>query len=130
MMGRLWGMASEPGRATAVRLHTWPCRGVDLRTLRQYLLDPVLPVVTLLLMSVLTVIMIVVVVGAVADMGRLFQDNPAGEAFQPGWSLTQAPWYDGAYSGYMASTNSPEESSLQFDSQAQAESSYAYSMSE
>jgi hypothetical protein len=44
-------------------------QAVDSRTrLKQYFLDPVLPMLTLLSMSVLTVVMLVVIVATVADM--------------------------------------------------------------
>jgi len=43
--------------------------------LRQYILDPVLPMLTLLSMSALTVVMLVTVVAAVADMDLRLSDG-------------------------------------------------------
>lgn len=53
--------------------HPEPVRSGTL--LKQYLLDPVLPMLTLLSMSALTVVMLVLVVTAVADMDL----RPVGE---------------------------------------------------
>ena len=51
-------------------------RAADSRTpLKQYILDPVLPMLTLLSMSVLTVFMLVTIVTAVADMDLRLPDG-------------------------------------------------------
>ena len=49
----------------------------DFRTLRRYLLDFVLPVLTLAAMSALTIVMLVMIVSAVADMGLYSQSRDA-----------------------------------------------------
>ena len=68
----------------ALRLHPLGCHADDLRTfLRKYLLDTVLPALTLLSISVLTVATIVLVATTVANMGLHL---PAGAASADPWA--------------------------------------------
>jgi len=59
----------------------WGAR--DSRTLKRYVLDFVLPVLTLAAMSVLTIVILVLVVNAVAEMGLYSQ---SGGASSDPWS--------------------------------------------
>ena len=57
-------------------LYGLPSRPTDSRTpLKQYFLDPVLPMLTLLSMSVLTIVMLVMIVTTVADMDLRLPDS-------------------------------------------------------
>lgn len=68
--------------------------------LKQYLLDPVLPVLTLLSMSALTVVMLMVIVTTVADMDVQLPGSYANVDPMSGWTDVSArrPYQDqGAY---------------------------------
>jgi hypothetical protein len=73
---------------------------VDSRTLlKRYLLDPVLPVLTLLAIGGLTVVILLLVVTAVANMEQVLQ---ASGASNDPWSATAACSDQRAYAAYIA----------------------------
>ena len=97
-------------------------RAVDSRTrLKQYFLDPVLPMLTLLSMSVLTVVMLVVIVTTVADMDTQLPGSYVSVDPWSGWTggspaglyQDQAP-----YAELAASTEPAEDLEFQPDPQS------------
>ena len=82
------------------------------RTLvKQYFLDPVLPVLTLLSMSALTIVMLVVIVTTVADMDRQLPGSYAGIDPWAGWDAAPAgdSYPDQAYADWAVSMGPAEE---------------------
>jgi hypothetical protein len=91
-MSRWWEVMFEPGQVVTARLPLPHDGASDFRTvLKQVLLDPVLPMLTLALMAVLTAAILVLVVMAVGNMERNLQSS----------SLSGDPW------SAMASGSSP-----------------------
>jgi hypothetical protein len=75
---------------------------VDFRTvLKQYLLDPVLPIVTLLAIGALTVVLLLLLVTAVANLEQVVQGS-SGVSNDP-WSATAGCTDQQAYAAYVAS---------------------------
>jgi hypothetical protein len=85
---------------------------VNSRTLlKQYFLDPVLPVLTLLSMSALTVVMLVVIVTTVADMDLQLPASYVSVDPWAGWETAPAggSYPDQAYADLAASRDAVEE---------------------
>jgi hypothetical protein len=84
-------------------------RAVNSRTLlKQYFLDPVLPMLTLLSMSALTVVMLVVIVTTVADMDLQL----------PGTYVSVDPWADihlGSAGGFYQDQGAYADSAVSMD---------------
>ncbi len=88
---------------------------VDSRTLvKQYFLDPVLPVLTLLSMSALTVVLLVVIVTTVAQMDLQLPGSYAGVDPWSGWETgpTSGSYPDEAYADAAASLDPAEDREL------------------
>jgi hypothetical protein len=82
------------------------------RTLiKQYFLDPVLPILTLLSMSALTVVLLVVIVTTVADMDLQLPGSYVSVDPWAGWETAPAggPYPDQAYADLAGSMGPAEE---------------------
>jgi hypothetical protein len=92
--------------STAWDLYTPRPDPIDFRTrLKQYFLDPVLPVLTLLSMSALTVVMLLVIVTTVADMDLQLPGSYVSVDPWAGWETPPAAksYPDEAYADVAAS---------------------------
>ena len=88
---------------------------VNSRTLvKQYFLDPVLPVLTLLSMSALTVVMLVVIVTTVAQMDMQLPGSYVGVDPWSGWETgpTGGSYPDQVYADAAASMDPAEDREL------------------
>ena len=88
---------------------------VDSRTLvKQYFLDPVLPVLTLLSMSALTVVLLVVIVTTVAEMDLQLPGTYVNVDPWSGWETGPAngSYPDQAYADLAASMDPAEDREL------------------
>jgi hypothetical protein len=88
---------------------------IHSRTLvKQYFLDPVLPVLTLLSMSALTVVMLVVIVTTVADMDLQLPGSYMSVDPWAGWETAPAggSYPDQAYADLAVSMDPAEEREL------------------
>ncbi len=91
--------ACEPGAP--------PAKTGDSRTLlKQYLLDPVLPIVTLLAIGTLAVVMLLLVVTTVGDLEQVLRD---GSAADDPWSCAATSTGPQAYAAYVTSTDATQE---------------------
>jgi hypothetical protein len=80
---------------------------VDSRTpLKQYLLDPVLPIVTLLAIGAVAVIMLLLVVTAVGDMEQVLR---GGSAADDPWSCAATSTSQHTYAAYVTSASAAQE---------------------
>jgi hypothetical protein len=80
---------------------------VDSRTLlKQYLLDPVLPIVTLLAIGTLAVVMLLLVVTTVGDMEQVLR---GGSAADDPWSCAATSTGPPAYAAYMTDADATPE---------------------
>jgi hypothetical protein len=76
---------------------------VDSRTrLKQYLLDPVLPIVTVLALGALALVMLLLVVATVGDMEQVLRGSGAGE--DP-WACAATATSPQAYAAYVTSAD-------------------------
>jgi len=92
----------------ACRLYVPRSDPVHSRTyIKQYFLDPVLPVLTLLSMSALTVVMLVVIVTTVADMNVQLPGSYMGD--------TWAGWETGPVTGFYPDQEAYADSALSMD---------------
>jgi hypothetical protein len=75
----------------------------DSRTpLKQYLLDPVLPIVTVLVIGALALVMLLLVVATVGDMEQVLRGSGAGE--DP-WACAATATSPQAYAAYVTSAS-------------------------
>jgi hypothetical protein len=79
----------------------------DSRTLlKQYLLDPVLPIVTLLAIGVLALVMLLLVVATVGDMEQVLRGSGAGE--DP-WACAATATGPQTYAAYVAREDAEQQ---------------------
>ena len=106
-MGQMMKNACElvPGHVS--ELYAPHPEAADFRTLlKRYLLDPVLPIFTLLSMAVLTMAILVLLVMAVANLEQSLQGAGVGD--DP-WSATATCSDQRAYAAYVASGDATAE---------------------
>ncbi len=119
-MGRLCEMMSGPGQVTAAHLPLPHENTRDFRTmLKQFLLDPVLPLLTLCLMAALTTAILTLMVTAVADMEQGLQ---TGSLSDEPWSAmaSNPPAGNQAYADYAAAMAQMQARELSLDGPADA----------
>jgi hypothetical protein len=105
-MGQVTESVCELEPSAACDLYAPRPDPVDSRTLwKQYFLDPVLPVLTLLSMSALTVVMLLVIVTTVADMDLQLPGSYVSVDPWAGWETPPAAesYPDQAYADMAAS---------------------------
>ncbi len=91
--------ACEPGAP--------PEEAADSRTLlKQYLLDPVLPIFTVLAIGALAVVMLLLVVSTVGDMEQVLRN---GSVVDDPWSCAATSTSQQAYAAYVTSANAAQE---------------------
>jgi hypothetical protein len=79
----------------------------DSRTsLKQYLLDPVLPIVTVLAIGALALVMLLLVVATVGDMEQALRSSGAGE--DP-WACAATATSPQAYAAYVTSADATQD---------------------
>ncbi len=103
---------TEAHELYAPRVDSTHSRTLVNRTLvKQYFLDPVLPVLTLLSMSALTIVMLLVIVTTVADMDRQLPGSYIGVDPWAAWEAAPAggSYPDQAYADAAASLGPAEE---------------------
>jgi hypothetical protein len=111
-MSQVTESVCEMEPSTACDLYAPRPDPIDFRTrLKQYFLDPVLPVLTLLSMSALTVVMLLVIVTTVADMDLQL---PGGYVSVDPWAEWEAPpagrsYPDQAYADVAASMDPADD---------------------
>jgi hypothetical protein len=111
-MSQVTESVCEMEPSTACDLYAPRPNPVDSRTrLKQYFLDPVLPVLTLLSMSALTVVMLLVIVTTVADMDLQLPGSYVSVDPWAGWEMAPAggSYPDQAYADVAASMDPTDD---------------------
>jgi hypothetical protein len=113
-MGRLLEVPSKSGQVGAVRLPSAHCGDADSRTLlKQFLLDPVLPMLTLLMMAALTAAILILLVMTVGSMEQsLHSSSLSDDPWSPAGSAPSAAASGQAYADYAAAMAEAQDSWL------------------